>query len=404
MLNIGKSIERNFRIGFNKKYMQSNFGLLILLCMLTFVSHAQNDQTSSLNIGEKAPPMRLHEWIKGVPVQEFEKGRIYVVEFWATWCRPCKAAMPHLSALSLKYKDSVTVVGIDILEHKNTSIEKIKTFVDSMGLRMNYAVAVQDSNFMETDWYLAAGGGKNIGIPSSFVINRDGRLAWVGPTYNLDKILPEIINNTWDIKDELNKRNLAQHLRELDDSLFNELSNYRGDYRIKPWKKPRPESALLAIKKIIKSDSTLTYSPRIAYYTFWFLLRTNQRKALEYGRIALVSFDYDDEPEYDVIVNVISNSNQSTIYSNKLTISPEIYQLGAEAYQVKIDHIHYPEIIDMFKYYHKMAEWYWLAKNKLKAIDAEQEAIVTLKEETEFSKPMLAEYELTLKKYTTGLK
>jgi thiol-disulfide isomerase/thioredoxin len=400
MFNIGKLIDLNLRMVFNKKYMQLNFGLLTLLCMLTFVSHAQNDPTPSLNIGDKAPPMRLHKWIKGTPVQEFEKGMIYVIEFWATWCIPCKAAMPHLSALSVKYKDIVTVVGIDILENKikNSSIEKTKKFVDSMGLRMNYAVAIQDSNFMETDWYLPAGGGKNIGIPSSFVVNRDGRLAWVGHPKDLEKVLPKIVNNTWDIKEELNKRNLAQRLRELDDSLSNELWKYREDDRIKPGKKGRPDSALLAINKIIKTEPRLTYAPLIAYTTFESLLKTNQHKALEYGRIVIVTPSYDDEPAYDIIIGVIKT------YSTKLTISAEIYQLGAEAYQVKIDATPYPEIMDMYKYYHKMAEWYWRAKNKMKSIEAEQKAIVELKNETVFSKTMLAEYELALKKYTKNLK
>lgn len=379
---------------FKIKDMKSNFWLLILSCMLTLVSHAQNNPTPTVNIGDMAPTMRLREWIKGTPVQRFEKGMVYVVEFWATWCRPCKAAMPHLSALSVKYNDSITVVGIDILENKNTSIEKIKNFVDSMGLKMNYRVAIQDSNFMEADWFLPAGGGKRLGIPASFVVNRDGRLAWIGHPKDLEKILPKIINNTWDTKEALNKRNLAQRLSELDISLNNELWKYREDDRIKPRKPGQPYAALLAIKAMIKNEPRLTYAPFIGYNTFVSLLKTNQHKALEYGRLVMVTPNYDDEIAYYVIINAIQN------YSNKLTLSAEIYQLGAEACQAEIDLIPYPEIIDMYKRYHKMAALYWRAKNKLKAIEAEQEAIVVLKNETDFSKTMLAEYELALQKYT----
>jgi len=80
-----------------------------------------------------------------------------VVEFWATWCKPCIAAMPHLSALAAEYKDKVTIIGIDIKEMKTTSIQKVKAFVDSMGFRMDYHVAAEESNFMASSWIDASG-------------------------------------------------------------------------------------------------------------------------------------------------------------------------------------------------------------------------------------------------------
>ncbi len=385
------------KITFNIKGIQSIFWLVTILCTLTVASHAQNDPIPTLNIGDVAPPMRLREWIKGDPVRRFEKGMVYIIEFWATWCRPCKAAMPHLSTLSDKYKDSVTVLGINILESKNTPTEKIKKFVDSMGQNMNYRVAVQDSNFMEIDWFLAAGGGKYLGIPTTFVINKEGRIAWIGHPKDLENNLSKILNNTWDIKGALNKRNLTQRLKELDDSLNNVLYKYRDDDRIKPVKKGQPVSALLAIDKIIRTEPKLKYTTFIVYNTFVSLLKTNQQEALEYGKCVLITPSYDDEPAYDMIIGAIET------YSNKLTLSAKIFQLGAEACKTRIDYIPYPEIVDMHKHYHKMASWYWLAKNRLKAIEAEQEAIFALKSKIDFSKIKLTEYELALQKYSTGI-
>src|SRR5438874_477646 len=190
--------------------MRSNFQLLLLLCIIAVTTHAQNDQSPSLNIGDPAPALRVREWIKGTPVQRFEKGTVYVVEFWATWCKPCKAAMPHLSALAGEYKDRVTILGIDIYEQKTTSPEKVKAFVDSMGQRMDYHVAAEDSNFMVAGW-LDASGEQIMGIPRTFVVNAEGRLAWIGHPKDLGEVLRKIVNNDWDIKEALAKRNLNKH-------------------------------------------------------------------------------------------------------------------------------------------------------------------------------------------------
>ena len=390
MVQSGQFRERNSRLIFSIKNLKWSFLVSILFSMLTLVSKAQNDSSSSISLGDVAPRLRLSAWIKGNPITGFEKGKVYIIEFWATWCVPCKAAMPRLSMLADKYKDRVTVVGIDIYEKKSTSIEKIKKFVDSMGLRMNYNVAVQDSNFMETDWILATGN-KNQGIPRSFVVDEDGRLAWIGHPKDLEKILPKVINKTWDAKEEINKRNLAKLIEKLEDSVRDVLYKYKPNI-LKSGDIGKPDSALLVIEAIIKKEPRLTYAGAIIYNTFTSLLKINQQKALEYGRLIMVTPSYEGEPDFDVIVGAILNSDE-------IFLSEEIYQLGAEAYQGQIDHIVYPEIVDMYKRYHKMAAWYWLAKNKSKAIEAEQKAIIALKSKTEFSKSILGEYETALKKY-----
>ena len=56
------------------------------------------------------------KWLKGEPVSAFVGGRVYVVEFWATWCGPCKRAIPHLTGLQQKYRADVTVIGVSVWE------------------------------------------------------------------------------------------------------------------------------------------------------------------------------------------------------------------------------------------------------------------------------------------------
>ncbi len=52
-----------------------------MLSALAVCTYAQNDEVPSLNIGDQAPPLHVREWIKGTPIQKFEKGTVYVVEF-----------------------------------------------------------------------------------------------------------------------------------------------------------------------------------------------------------------------------------------------------------------------------------------------------------------------------------
>ena len=368
--------------------MRSNYQLLVLLCIIAVTAQAQNDQSPSLNIGDPAPPLRVCGWIKGEPVQRFEKGMVYVVEFWATWCKPCIAAMPHLSALARKYNDSVTVLGIDILENKTTSMKKVKAFVDSMGNRMDYHVAKEDSNFMETGW-LYASAERDKGIPRTFVVNAEGRLAWIGHPSKLDEVLPKIVNNTWDIKEALAKRNLDKHLYELDIEANDKLNMYVGNY-FKQGDLGKPDSALLVINEMVRNEPKLKYAPFIASHTFSSFLKTNPHKAYEYGKVAIVTSTYEDPP-FDLIIEDIK------WYSNLLNLPSEIYELGAEAYQERIDY--YAEIINIPNTYHKMADWYCWANDKSKAIEAEQKAIEAMKSKKDFSATDLAAFESRLQQY-----
>ena len=69
----------------------------------------------TLKVGDAAPKLEVKSFVKGEPVKEFEAGKTYVVEFWATWCGPCKVSIPHLTELQKKYPE-VPFIGVSVWE------------------------------------------------------------------------------------------------------------------------------------------------------------------------------------------------------------------------------------------------------------------------------------------------
>ena len=61
--------------------------------------------TASLKVGDPAPALKVTNWLQGDAVETFELGKVYVVEFWATWCGAPIRYMPHLAELQARYKD-----------------------------------------------------------------------------------------------------------------------------------------------------------------------------------------------------------------------------------------------------------------------------------------------------------
>lgn len=156
-------------------------------------------ETPTLLIGDKAPPLTIDAWIRGKPVESFQKGRVYVVEFWATWCAPCERSIPRLSALQARFRDKgLTVIGVSSLDTEG--IDKVRSFVESRADAMAYSVALDKNQATDRAWRGAA---RITAIPAAFVVDKDGLVAWLGfldSASALDETVEAVLAGTYDTR------------------------------------------------------------------------------------------------------------------------------------------------------------------------------------------------------------
>jgi cytochrome c biogenesis protein CcmG, thiol:disulfide interchange protein DsbE len=128
---------------------------------------ADNKPLASAQAGGVAPDFRLQD-LKGsdITLSQF-KGKVVLLEFWATWCPPCRATIPELVSIQQKYKDrDFVVLGISIDDEGADLRTELLNF--SREFHINYPV-LMGSEAVEREY-------KVWSIPRSFLIDKEGRI------------------------------------------------------------------------------------------------------------------------------------------------------------------------------------------------------------------------------------
>ena len=158
----------------------------------------KNKEIVPLSIGDKAPPLKIASWIKGEPIQGYEADHITVVEFWATWCGPCKVSMPHISELQQAHADSITFVGVTdepdstVQAFLDTDQSDDRTWDDVV----RYRLASEGEDRPMWKSFMAAA--SQSGIPTAFIVGRDGIIEWIGHPMGIDEPIQQLVDGTWD--------------------------------------------------------------------------------------------------------------------------------------------------------------------------------------------------------------
>jgi thiol-disulfide isomerase/thioredoxin len=233
-------------------------------------------RAENLGIGDPAPKLEVKSFVKGEPVKALEPGEFYVVEFWATWCGPCRATIPHLTELQKKHKD-VKFIGVSVWEDDQS---KVEPFVKEMADKMDYRVAVDDvpkeakngEGAMAKNWMTAAG---QNGIPTAFIINKDNKIAWIGHPSSMDEPLEKIVTGSWDLKAAI-----AEHKKAGEEKAKLQKYNKQLSEAVQT---QNPDKVLAAIDEIVKEAPAL--ADRLDGLKFTTLVeKGDEDKAIEVGK------------------------------------------------------------------------------------------------------------------------
>ena len=241
-------------------------GLTLLTCC--FAMAATASAQNELTIGSQAPSLDIDHWIsdgggKLKPVTDFEKDKVYVIEFWATWCPPCVASMPHIAELQKKMMDrNVHIISVSdedletverfldrpvpagiakslqipqpILQLESTDEKSGQADIDESNastepkkitfreLTSAYSLTTDPDQSVYSDYMEASGEG---GIPTAFIVGKQGLIEWIGHPMELDEPLAQVVEGKWDRDAFMKERAQQAAIQQAIMEVYEELQN-----------------------------------------------------------------------------------------------------------------------------------------------------------------------------------
>lgn len=221
---------------------------------------------ATLTVGDAAPPLSLAKTVKGMEPKAEDRSKTYVVEFWATWCPPCRTSIPHLTELQKKHP-KIPFIGVTDEEEKD-----VEPFVKDMGAKMDYIVALDKERSTNTAWMQAAG---EEGIPAAFVVV-EGKVAFIGHPMNpeFEETLKQVSAGKFDMAAAVKKGAVKARLKQAQTEAITLIRSGKADEAVKALDKafeidPEAEKTLGALKFQIlvftkKEPEAIAYADKVA--------------------------------------------------------------------------------------------------------------------------------------------
>jgi cytochrome c biogenesis protein CcmG/thiol:disulfide interchange protein DsbE len=148
--------------------MKQLLSSILVICSLTLTAVSEENTVPAKKLwaksilGQKAPELVVEKWLTPEPST---KGKFVLVDFWATWCGPCRKAIPELNKFQKQFSDKLVVVGIS-----DEPEEKIRAMATPA---IEYASAMDTQGRMKKQIEVK-------GIPHVIVIDPQGVVQWEG--------------------------------------------------------------------------------------------------------------------------------------------------------------------------------------------------------------------------------
>lgn len=151
--------------------------LLLLTCLFFLNAFSQQKKLWAKSvINQKAPKLTVEKWLSDKPET---KGKFVLIDFWATWCGPCKRAIPELNHFKTEFENDLVVIGIS---------DETKEVVNALATpKIEYFSAIDTGRTMYNTLEVQ-------GIPHCLLIDPDGIVRWEGfPTLTGFELTSDVI-------------------------------------------------------------------------------------------------------------------------------------------------------------------------------------------------------------------